>query len=100
MMDITGISYSSALRAQLPADRDKIVPRVDRAMRLALLTRGGVPTEFTSHNVRNGVLTLIVEGEFEASFVHDAACSPKYAACRMLPGGSMLFSRSITISHF
>lgn len=51
--------------AQLPGKREEVVRRVDRAMRLALLRRGGVPSQFTSHIVRNGVLTLAVQGEFE-----------------------------------
>lgn len=39
--------------------------RVDRAIRLALLRRGGVPTQFTRHAVKNGALALAVDGEFE-----------------------------------
>ncbi|CAM9407374.1 unnamed protein product [Ectocarpus sp. 12 AP-2014] len=50
---------------ELPANREEIVLRVDRAIRLALLRRGGVPSQFTSHTVKNGVLTLTVNGEFE-----------------------------------
>lgn len=52
-------------RMQLPNDREEIVKRMNRAIRLALLRRGGVPNHFTSHIVRNGVLTLTVDGEFE-----------------------------------
>lgn len=52
-------------RTQLPANREEIVRRMNRAIRLALLRRGGVPNHFTSHVVRNGVLTLTVDGEFE-----------------------------------
>lgn len=55
---------------QLPANREKVLPRVERAIRLALLRRGGVPSQFTSHVVSNGVLTLLVEGEFQVcSFI-------------------------------
>lgn len=50
---------------QLPADREEILPRVERAIRLSLLRRGGVPSQFTTHVVSNGVLTLLVEGEFQ-----------------------------------
>lgn len=50
---------------QLPPRREKIVPRVERAIRLALLRTGGVPREFTSHTIQNGVLTLFAAGEFE-----------------------------------
>ncbi|CAM9092784.1 unnamed protein product, partial [Hapterophycus canaliculatus] len=57
---------------ELPANRETIVPRVDRAIRLALLRRGGVPDQFTSHSVRNGVLTLAVDGEFELMFTLQA----------------------------
>lgn len=39
--------------------------RVDRAICLALLKRGGVPNQFTSHAVKNGILALAVDGEFE-----------------------------------
>ncbi|CAM9413292.1 unnamed protein product [Laminaria digitata] len=50
---------------ELSTDREEVVGRVDRAVRLALLRRGGVPQQFSSSSVRNGVLTLAVEGEFQ-----------------------------------
>lgn len=52
---------------QLPANRADVIPRVDRAIRLALLRHGGVPNLFTSHAVHNGMLHLTVKGEFEVS---------------------------------
>lgn len=58
-------SLGGPTQTQLPANRQEIELRVDRAIRLALLRRGGVPDQFTSHAVRNGVLTLAVDGEFE-----------------------------------
>jgi len=57
---------------QLPTNRQEIELRVDRAIRLALLRRGGVPDHFTSHAVRNGVLTLVVDGEFEVREKNDS----------------------------
>lgn len=50
---------------QLSANREEILPRVERAIRMALLRRGAVPSQFTAHVVSNGVLTLLVEGEFQ-----------------------------------
>lgn len=52
-------------RTQLPTNREEIVRRMNRAIRLALLRRGGAPNHFTSHVVRNGVLSMRVDGEFE-----------------------------------
>lgn len=53
------------VRSQLPVKRGEIVLRVERAIRMALLRRGGIPSQFTGHHVHNGVLTLVVAGEFE-----------------------------------
>lgn len=59
------IFFNCFLLPQVPANRKEIIPRVDRAIRLALLRRGGIPSSFTSHAVRDGALSLAVEGEFE-----------------------------------
>ena len=67
ILTVLSICLSRPKPGQLPTDHQEVVGRVDRAVRLALLRRGGVPQQFTWSSVRNGVLTLAVEGEFQVS---------------------------------
>ncbi|CAM9108943.1 unnamed protein product [Choristocarpus tenellus] len=50
---------------ELSTGKSKVISLVERAIRQSLLRRESLPSYFTSHSLRGGVLTLVVQGEFE-----------------------------------
>ncbi|CAM9103499.1 unnamed protein product [Discosporangium mesarthrocarpum] len=64
-IEFCGGDMEPSPQVQVGSKRSEVVSRIERAIRLALLRREPLPMHFTSHSLRNGVLHLVVEGEFE-----------------------------------